>query len=137
MTPQLKVEASEIPAANVPLGHLQITPGDIGDCVTMVEGWIDRREKAYCIPINLTKYVVSKSDPKLSESINQADLVIADGVPIRWLGRRAGVKDVHRVTGVDLAERLLSLSKSKGWSLYFLGASPENLKRAVKRVSER
>lgn len=122
---------------NLPLGHLTITPGDTNRAVGMIDGWIANREKAYCIPINLTKYIKSKKDAKLTRSINNAKLVIADGVPIKWLGRRAGMRDIHRVTGVDLSEQLLAMAKDKGWKLYFLGASPENLARAKERVNER
>ncbi|MGB7325666.1 MAG: WecB/TagA/CpsF family glycosyltransferase [Rubripirellula sp.] len=122
---------------NEPLGHLQITSGDTNDAIGLIDQWIQDREKTYCIPINLTKYVVSKKDAKLTESINQASLVIADGVPIKWLGKRAGIDDVHRVTGVDLSEQLLAMAKEKGWRLYFLGASPENLARAMERVKAR
>lgn len=103
----------------------------------MIDGWISNREKAYCIPINLTKYIKSKKDAKLTRSINNAKLVIADGVPIKWLGKRAGMSDIHRVTGVDLSEQLLAMAKEKGWKLYFLGASPDNLVRAKERVKER
>lgn len=122
---------------SVPLGHLRISPGDMDDAVWMVQRSIETREMACCIPINLTKYVVSKRDKKLADAINQAELVIADGVPIKWLGKRAGIKNVHRVTGVDLSERLLSMATSHGWSLYFFGASPENLDRALERIASR
>lgn len=119
------------------LGHLKITPGDTRVAINLISDWITKREKAYCIPINLTKYIKSKKDAKLTRSINNAKLVIADGVPIKWLGKRAGMQDIHRVTGVDLSEKLLAMAKEKGWKLYFLGASPENLARAKERVKNR
>ena len=122
---------------NQPLGHLKITPGNVDEVIDMIDRWIRDRDRAYCIPINLTKYVVSKSDDKLTESINQAELVIADGVPIKWLGKRAGLNNIHRVTGVDLSERLLAIAKEKDWSLYFVGASPGNLSRAIERIHTR
>lgn len=119
------------------LGHLKITPGDTKEILAMIEQMIDERKGSYCIPINLTKYVVSKNDKKLTKSINDADLVIADGVPIKWLSKRARIRNVHRVTGVDLSEKLLERAEAKNWSLYFLGASPENVEKAVSRVRER
>lgn len=122
---------------SLPLGHLKITPGDMNTTLASVEDMIASGRRAYSIPINLTKYVVSKKDAKLAQSINAAELVIADGVPIVWLGKRAGYQDVHRVTGVDLSERLLSMAKTKGWRLYFVGASPANLKNAIRNISRR
>lgn len=123
---------------NQDLGHLKVTPGDTEAIISLIDGWISSRKKnAYCIPINLTKYVVSKKDEKLTKSINDADLVIADGVPIKWLSRRARIKNVQRVTGVDLSEKLLAMAREKNWKLFFLGASPDNVQKAVERVKER
>lgn len=123
---------------NQDLGHLKITPGDTDEIIQIIDGWLsEKKKKSYCIPINLTKYVLSKKDEKLSRSINDADLVIADGIPIKWLSRRAKIRNVHRVTGVDLSERLLAMAKEKEWSLFFLGASPENVQKAVERVKQR
>jgi N-acetylglucosaminyldiphosphoundecaprenol N-acetyl-beta-D-mannosaminyltransferase len=122
---------------SLPLGHLKITPGDMDAAVAAVDEIIASDQRCYSVALNLTKYIVSKKDAKLAESINRAHQVIADGIPIAWLGRRAGYKDVHRVTGVDLSERLLGLAKQKNWSLYFLGASPQNLTKALSRIKER
>jgi N-acetylglucosaminyldiphosphoundecaprenol N-acetyl-beta-D-mannosaminyltransferase len=98
-------------------------------------GFVDKtiREgrKEYCIPLNLTKYVVSKSDEKLRRVVNSAGFVIADGVPIRWLSLRLGYKGVRRISGIELAEAILAQSSSRGWKVYLLGATPENLERAV------
>ena len=119
------------------LHHLKVTSGSLHNILDRIALDISEGRNSYCIPINLTKYVVSKRDQKLTQSINNADLVIADGVPIRWLGKRAGLKNVHRVTGVDLSERLLAVAKDRGWSLYFLGASPKNLGQALEQVKRR
>lgn len=98
---------------------------------------VSENKKTYCIPLNLTKYVTSKRDLKLKEVMNSADLVTPDGISMVWLSRRAGYQDVFRVTGIDLAERILSKSKEEGWRFFFLGASPENLDMAIKNVSAR
>lgn len=120
-----------------PLAHLKISAGNIEDMISYVEDRISLGQRTYCIPLNLTKYVYSKKDAKLREAINSANLVISDGVPIVWLSKRLGYKNVHRITGIDLAESIISRSKSKGWKLFFFGASPKNLEQAVLNLNKR
>lgn len=119
------------------LGHLQITSGCQQELLDDIGQGIATRKKRYCMPLNLTKYVMSQSDMKLCEAICNADYVIADGVPIVWLSRRAQVKNVSRITGVDLAESLIQQAAMQGWKLFFLGASPQNLKAAIDRLTKR
>ncbi|MBI5848241.1 MAG: WecB/TagA/CpsF family glycosyltransferase [Nitrospirae bacterium] len=96
-----------------------------------IEERIIQGKKSRCIPLNLTKYVFAKKDPQLRDAVNSSDLIIADGVPIVWLSRRLGYDSVQRVTGIDLAEALMTRSKAEGWRLFVFGASPMNLKKAV------
>jgi len=123
--------------ANSPLGHLKISRGGLPLFVSYVKETIEHKRKAYCIPLNVTKYELAKSDPKLRETIKNAQLVIADGSPIYWLGRRLKYRDVRRVSGIGLAEALLAKSARNRWSIFFLGSSPENLEKAVGKVKEK
>lgn len=123
--------------SNLPLGHLKVSAGDAGEVIDFIRKRISENKKTYCIPLNLTKYVMSKRDPKLKEVINSADLITPDGISIVWLSRRAGYRDVYRVPGIDLAEKILSRSKEEGWRFFFLGASSENVNTTIKNVSER
>jgi len=116
---------------NFPLGHLKISQGDLKSCVSRVESAVRNHQKTYCLPLNLTKYVVSKDDLKLRKVINSADIVIADGAPIYWFGRRLGYRGVRRISGIEMAEAILAGSKSHDWRVFLLGARPENLERAV------
>lgn len=122
---------------NHPLGHLKISSGDINDILEFISKGISENKKTYCIPLNLTKYVMSKKDIKLQEVINSADLITPDGISIVWLSRRAGYQDVYRVPGIDLAERVLSESKIRGWRIFLLGTSSENLNKAVDNLKKR
>lgn len=117
--------------ANLKLGHLQVSPGNEEAAVDYIAAAVAAGSKAYSMPLNLTKYVVSKRDAKLRETIAAADLVNADGVSIVWLARRLGYRDVYRVTGVGLAERLIRESGARKWSVFILGAAPEIVAKAV------
>lgn len=122
---------------NLPLGHLKISQGDLESFISYVQHCIENGKKSYCIPIHITKYEMSKKDLKLKEVINNAGIVIADGIPINWLSRRMGYKNVCRVTGIEFGEAILSLSDEKKWRIYLLGARQENLEKAVKNIKKK
>ncbi len=122
---------------NLPLGHLKISTGDVDDIMKYMIHNISEKKKFYCMPLNLTKYVLSKTDLKLRKTILSADLVLSDGISIVWLSRRAGYKDVFRLTGVDFAEKIVSRSTQYNWKLFFLGATEENLGKAIHKLKER
>ncbi len=123
----------------VPLGHVKVSTGGLDALVSQVVEWIAAGGTARraCIPLNLSKYVMSKDDSKLRSAIGEADLVIADGVPIVWLARRLGHRRVHRITGIAFAEALLTRARAEGWRIFLLGARRQNLERAVVRIAER
>jgi len=117
-----------------PLGHLKISGGEIPHFLSYLKKCIQHKEKSYCIPLHMTKYEMSKTDQKLKSAINSADIVIADGAPIPWFSRRLGYKSVHHVTGIEFAEAILEHSRENGWSLFFLGACPRNLDKALTNI---
>ncbi len=116
------------------LGHLKITPGGVDDLEQQISAWIADKGSHACIPLNITKYEMARDDKKLADAINNVDMVVADGMPIQWLAHKNGWKNVERVTGVELAERLLSKAKENNWRLYFFGANPNNLKNALENI---
>lgn len=117
--------------------HVKVSSGGEDDFVSGIASCIAERRKGYAVPLNLTKYVVSKRDAKLRDTILAADVVNADGVPIVWLAHRLGWRDVARSTGVELAERLIRESKANRWTVYVLGAAPEIVSRAVANLGEK
>ena len=122
---------------NNPIGHLKISSGNEDDILFSVGKYIDRGGKAYCVPLNLIKYVVSKEDNKLSDVIKGADVVIADGMSMVWFAGRLGYSEVCHMPGISLAEKIIACSGKKKWKIYFLGASPENIERALIRIREK
>ena len=72
--------------------------------------------------LNAAKLVNCRKNPVLRKSLMQADIIVADGVPIVWLSRLTGKPLPERVAGIDIMYRLLKLSNEKSYSVYLLGA---------------
>lgn len=65
----------------------------------------------------------AQDDPVLMQLHHQAAMVTPDGMPLVWLGQRAGL-NVSRTCGPDLMERVLADSPETGLKHFFYGGKP-------------
>lgn len=75
--------------------------------------------------------MAAQRDAAFMAILNQADLVIPDGVGLLWAARWLGQRLPERVAGSDLVERIPALAAQHGWRLYFLGAAEGVAQRAA------
>ena len=83
---------------------------------------------------NVAKVVNARKDSLLRQSLDRADLVVADGLPLVWLSRLLGTPLPERIAGIDVMYELLREANDKHYSVYFLGARLEVLQQVVKIV---
>jgi len=67
--------------------------------------------------------VESQADEALQRIHNRSFLTTPDGMPMVWLGRLAGHRQMDRVYGPDLMERLPGHPVAAGWRPYFFGGA--------------
>ena len=68
--------------------------------------------------------VNAAKDDELKKIIEQADLVIPDGIGLVYASRIMGVPLRERVTGIDFLEAILGYLEETGQSIFFLGSKP-------------
>jgi len=96
-----------------------------------------RKERIHHVSLNAAKVVSARKDRRLAQVIDTADLVSADGQPLVWVSRLLGAPLPERVTGIDLMLKLLELAEAERFRVFFLGARPEVLRRAIGNLSKR
>jgi N-acetylglucosaminyldiphosphoundecaprenol N-acetyl-beta-D-mannosaminyltransferase len=77
---------------------------------------------------HLRQFVLSREVAKL---YSQADLVVADGMPIVWASKLAGTPLPARAAGSDLIWSLTAEANRRGRSVYFLGGAPGACEKAA------
>ncbi len=92
---------------------------------SVITDMISRRKKGYVCVAPVSMVMDCQEDPVYRQIVNSADLVTPDGMPIAWLGRCAGHKEVRRTYGPDLMEQLCDHGRAKGFKHFFYGATPE------------
>jgi N-acetylglucosaminyldiphosphoundecaprenol N-acetyl-beta-D-mannosaminyltransferase len=83
------------------------------------------------ITLNAALLCMMRRDEELRTACRGGDLIVADGVPVVWVSKLAGVPLPGRVAGVDLTVKLLAEGASRGLSVYFLGARPAVIRSLV------
>ena len=110
---------------------------DLSGTLAAVEDAIAARFYTQHMAINAAKLVAMHEDPKLCGIIGGCGLVTADGQSVVWASRLLGDPLPERVAGIDLMEALLGLAERRGYRVYFLGARPDVLSRALNRLLTR
>src|SRR5256885_1761151 len=86
------------------------------------------------ITVNTEFVMMAQHDPIFRQCINQASLVVPDGMGIVWATRFLGQAAPERVTGTDLLPELAKRCAANGSRLYLLGAAPGVAEAAAERL---
>jgi N-acetylglucosaminyldiphosphoundecaprenol N-acetyl-beta-D-mannosaminyltransferase len=124
-----------IPRTNV-LG-VGISAVDMPAALAEIVGWIDRREAHYVCLRDVHGVVLCQDDDELRRIHGEAGLVTPDGMPLVWLSRLAGHRNVRRVYGPDLMLALCATGIDKGLRHFLYGSTPGTLDRLESRLVER
>ena len=97
----------------------------IPEAIKVVESWIEERGPArYVAVTGMHGVSVSREDAAFADILRHASLVVADGMPLVWLGRWQGFKQMRRrVYGPELMETFCRETGSK-YRHFFYGGAP-------------
>lgn len=103
------------------------------DTLLKIQSWIAGTDSHLIVTADATALVIAEEKPRFREVLGKASLITADSVGILWAMKRAGCKNPHKVSGVDLVAKLVALSAQHGYRIFFLGAEPGVADRAAER----
>jgi N-acetylglucosaminyldiphosphoundecaprenol N-acetyl-beta-D-mannosaminyltransferase len=104
------------------------------DLVLAVRG---RKQPGYIC--HATAYGVNAAhhDQEFRSALNGSWLTHPDGMPLVWLGRRHGHRDITRVYGPDLMEAVCDAGRAAGLTHYFYGGAPGVADRLQEKLCAR
>jgi N-acetylglucosaminyldiphosphoundecaprenol N-acetyl-beta-D-mannosaminyltransferase len=91
----------------------------------------------WTITANLDHLRRYHSDPPQKGLIDEADLVVADGMPLIWASRLAGEPLPERVSGSNMVWSICEAASARGQSVFLLGGDPGVAERAADVFRER
>ena len=89
----------------------------------------------YVVTPNPEIVEVCREDPAVTDIVNRADLVLADGIGVIKGAAMLGTPLKGKVPGIEFAAGLLGKLAKEGRSVYLLGAKPGVAELAGKRLS--
>lgn len=97
----------------------------ISETVAQMEEWIrDRRECHSIAATSMHGTVEAQRDASFRDVLSSTDLVVPDGMPLVWLGRRRGLSLPRRIYGPDLMLEFCERTAGRGYRHYFYGGEP-------------
>lgn len=85
---------------------------------------------------NLHGLALGRDSPDLRKAMNDADLVVPDGMPVAWILSRSGFAGQERIDGPGLMWRCAQLAEKQGLPVGLFGSTPATLDRLQARMKE-
>ena len=103
----------------------------------ILSGFLDEGGFHWIFTPNTEIVMDLRDDAEKAAVMNEADLVVPDGIGLVIGSKMGGHPLEERVTGYDLSIYLLELAKEKNERIFFLGGEPNVAAEAKKRVEEK
>jgi N-acetylglucosaminyldiphosphoundecaprenol N-acetyl-beta-D-mannosaminyltransferase len=104
--------------------------------VDLADRWIATRRSGYICVTAVHAIMDAQSDRELVRIMNDAVINTPDGMPLSWIGRLLGYRQMDRVFGPDFMAELCRLSVSRGYRHFLYGGEP-GVANALKQALER
>ena len=93
------------------------------EAVDRIDKLVQARKPSYVVTPNVDHIVKIENDKEFAQIYEEADLIVADGMPLLWMAKRMGTPLKEKVSGSDLFPRVCEMAAKKGYKMYFLGAA--------------
>ena len=106
----------------------------MNEAVDKLQGFLKKDKYHTIFTPNPEIVMEANKDIQLLKIINEADLVVPDGIGIVIGSKIINNKLKERVAGYDLVQNFLSEIKNDNYNVYFLGAAPGVAEQAAKNM---
>jgi N-acetylglucosaminyldiphosphoundecaprenol N-acetyl-beta-D-mannosaminyltransferase len=130
---------TDLPRPRVDFAGTRVDQLSLSSAMERIEAFIDA-ETPRChqiVTVNLDFLSIAGRNAEFRDTINRADLAVADGMPLVWLSRLMGQSIPERVTGNELVAECCALAAETGRSIFMLGAADGVAAAAAETLRER
>lgn len=107
------------------------------ETIVKVQHAIVNEQQIHHVVVNAGKIVAMQEDLQLRKSVNESNLINADGQAVVWASKILGKPLKERVAGIDLMINLVKIAHEKEYKIFFFGAKEEVVKEVVSTYSEK
>jgi exopolysaccharide biosynthesis WecB/TagA/CpsF family protein len=118
----------------VPIDGTEFDNVSLDEVATRVVGGASQGAGGTVVTPNVDFLRQLHADPSLRHLVDDATVVVADGMPIIWASRLAGVPLRERVAGSSLVGLVLEAGAAAGLRFLIIGGAPGAARRAIEAV---
>jgi len=115
---------------------VEVSAIDMGRATSLAGEWIECGSTGYVCVTGVHGIMEAQHDPEVLRILNGAVINTPDGMPLTWVGRLCGFRNMDRVFGPDFMNEMCALSIERGYRHFLCGGKPgiaellsENLQR--------
>jgi N-acetylglucosaminyldiphosphoundecaprenol N-acetyl-beta-D-mannosaminyltransferase len=115
---------------------IRVSALNLDSATDAIERALEQKRKGYVCVTGVHGVSEAQDEPAFRQILNQAFLNTPDGMPMVWMGRLQGFKNMSRVYGPDLMLRVCEMSVRRGFTHFFYGGAEgvaEELKRRLEQ----
>jgi N-acetylglucosaminyldiphosphoundecaprenol N-acetyl-beta-D-mannosaminyltransferase len=126
-----------MPASRLNLGGLAIDRLTFAGALDAIETLVKSARGGMVLTPNVDHVVIAERSEEFRAAYAEADLSLADGMPIVWSSRVLGAPLPEKISGSDLVPPLMERAAARGWRVFLLGAGPGVADAAAQRLHGR
>jgi N-acetylglucosaminyldiphosphoundecaprenol N-acetyl-beta-D-mannosaminyltransferase len=107
----------------------------IDDVIHLINDYIVQKVPRQICLVNAYTMSLANKDKAFGEVLNLSDLVLADGMSIKWGGGWVGATIPERVAGPDLMKALCAEAALKGHRIFLLGNTNDTLNALAEKLN--
>ena len=96
--------------------------------------WVRQKQRTYVCVAPVATLVEARQNPLYATAVNAAGMVTPDGMPVVWLARLKGCKDIARTYGPDLMLEVCNQGQRLGLRHFFYGGSEAVLEKLQRKL---
>lgn len=108
---------------------------DMQETLQLIQNTIRSKDQIHHVVVNAGKIVALQKDLQLRQSVNESDLINADGQAVVWASKILRKPLKERVSGIDLMENLVLSAYQNKNKIFFLGAREDIVKAVIDKYS--
>ncbi|MBV9172333.1 MAG: WecB/TagA/CpsF family glycosyltransferase [Chloroflexi bacterium] len=134
--PAIAIAAPEPQRRRVSLGPICVDSVDQAGAVERVRAFAASGRPHQVVTVNLDFISIASRNAAFRKVINEADLAVADGMPLIWVSRLQREPLPERIAGVELVLESCHVAAEMGAGVFLLGAAEGVAEAAGERLRE-
>ncbi len=96
--------------------------------------WVGQKQRTYVCVAPVATLVDARRNPLYAAAVNTAGMVTPDGMPVVWLARARGCKDIERTYGPDILLEVCNHGQDLGLRHFFYGGTEDTLQKLQQKL---